>query len=107
MIEIRIGEKKGKILEITCTGHANDTVEGSDLLCALLSSINTHTINIFTDLLHLDQMSYSLESGFFEIRIKESDYTEGVDIVMRSLDLYYRNLYRSFEKYIKIFYMEV
>lgn len=93
---IKIDIKKD---EITIKGHSDYSIEGSDIVCASVSSICITTVNA---LLSIDEdcITYTTNDGFLNIKIKKHD--EIIDKLINNMINLLTELETQYEKYIKI-----
>lgn len=94
MIKINISKD-----EITIKGHSGYSVEGSDIVCASVSSISITTVNA---LLSIDEdcISYEEKDGYLNIKIKK--HNEVVDKLINNMINLLKELERQYKKYIEI-----
>ena len=94
MIKINISKD-----EITIKGHSGYSVEGSDIVCASVSSISITTVNA---LLRIDEdcISYEEKDGYLNIKIKK--HNEVIDKLINNMINLLKELERQYKKYIEI-----
>lgn len=94
MIKINISKD-----EITIKGHSGYSVEGSDIVCASVSSICITTVNA---LLSIDEdcIEYIENDGFLNIKIKK--HTEVIDKLIDNMINLLTELQENYKKYIEI-----
>ena len=94
MIKINISKD-----EITIKGHSGYSVEGSDIVCASVSSISITTVNA---LLSIDEdcISYEEKDGYLNIKIKK--HNEVIDKLINNMINLLKELERQYKKYIEI-----
>lgn len=93
---IKIDVKKD---EITIKGHSGYGIEGTDIVCASVSSICITTVNA---LLSIDEdcIEYMEKDGYLNIKIKK--HNETIDkLIDNMLDLL-KELEKDYKKYIEI-----
>ena len=94
MIKINISKD-----EITIKGHSGYSVEGSDIVCASVSSISITTVNALLSI-DEDSISYEEKDGYLNIKIKK--HNEVVDKLINNMINLLKELERQYKKYIEI-----
>ena len=94
MIKIKI--KKD---EITIKGHSGYGIEGTDIVCASVSSICITTVNA---LLSIDEdcIEYKENDGYLNIKIKK--HNEVIDKLIDNMITLLKELEKQYNKYIEI-----
>lgn len=94
MIKININKD-----EITIKGHSGYSDEGSDIVCASVSSICITTVNA---LLSIDEdcIEYTNHDGFLNIKIKS--HNEVIDKLINNMINLLAELQKDYKKYIEI-----
>jgi len=94
MIKININED-----EITIKGHSGYSDEGSDIVCASVSSICITTVNA---LLSIDEdcVEYTESDGYLNIKIKKHNDT--IDKLVNNMINLLKELELKYKKYIEI-----
>ncbi|MBQ2946568.1 MAG: ribosomal-processing cysteine protease Prp [Bacilli bacterium] len=94
MIKINISKD-----EITIKGHSGYSEEGSDIVCASVSSISITTVNA---LLSLDEgcIEYEENDGYLNIKIKK--HNEIIDKLIHNMINLLKELEKDYKKYIEI-----
>ena len=94
MIKISINDD-----EITIKGHSGYKEEGSDIVCASVSSISITTVNA---LLSIDEdcISYEDNDGYLNIKIKK--HSEIIDKLIDNMINLFKELEKDYKKYIEI-----
>ena len=94
MIKISINKD-----EITIKGHSGYSSEGSDIVCASVSSICITTVNA---LLSIDEdcIQYIDNDGYLNIKIKKHD--EVIDKLIDNMISLLKELEIKYKKYIEI-----
>ena len=94
MIKISINKD-----EITIKGHSGYAIEGSDIVCASVSSICITTVNA---LLSIDEdcIEYEEKDGYLNIKIKKHNDT--IDKLIDNMVNLLRELEKDYKKYIEI-----
>ena len=94
MIKINISKD-----EITIKGHSGYSVEGSDIVCASVSSILITTVNA---LLSIDEdcIVYEETDGYLNLKIKK--HNEVIDKLINNMINLLKELKEQYKKYIEI-----
>ena len=94
MIKININKD-----EITIKGHSGYGVEGTDIVCASVSSICITTVNA---LLSIDEdcIEYIENDGYLNIKIKKHNDT--IDKLINNMINLLKELEKDYKKYIEI-----
>ena len=94
MIKINISKD-----EITIKGHSGYSEEGSDIVCASVSSICITTVN---SLLRIDEdcIEYIEKDGYLNIKIKK--HNEVIDKLIENMINLLKELEKQYKKYIEI-----
>ena len=94
MIKVNIKED-----EITIKGHSGYSEEGSDIVCASVSSISITTVNA---LLSIDEdcITYEEADGYLNIKIKK--HSEVIDKLINNMINLLTELEKQYEKNIEI-----
>ena len=85
--------------EITIKGHSGYSSEGSDIVCASISSICITTVNA---LLSIDEdcISYKESDGYLNIKINK--HNETIDKLINNMINLLKELEKNYKKYIEI-----
>lgn len=94
MIKININKD-----EITIKGHSGYSEQGSDIVCASVSSITITTVNA---LLSIDEdcIEYKENDGYLNIKIKK--HNETIDKLIDNMINLLSELEKDYKKYIEI-----
>ena len=94
MIKINISKD-----EITIKGHSGYAEEGSDIVCASVSSILITTVNA---LLSIDEdcIVYEESDGYLNLKIKK--HNEVIDKLINNMINLLKELEEQYKKYIEI-----
>ena len=94
MIKININKD-----EITIKGHSGYSEQGSDIVCASVSSICITTVNA---LLSIDEdcIEYVENDGYLNIKIKK--HNETIDKLINNIINLLKELEKDYKKYIEI-----
>jgi len=93
---IKVSIKKD---EITIKGHSGYSEEGSDIVCASVSSICITTVNA---LLSIDEgcIDYTESDGFLNIKIKKTD--DVINKLINNMINLLKELEKQYKNYIEI-----
>ncbi|WP_099205221.1 ribosomal-processing cysteine protease Prp [Scatolibacter rhodanostii] len=96
----------GKIEGFGITGHSDYAEEGSDIVCAAVSSAAFMAVNTITDVLLTTPKQLRAQDGdmFFRIEIKDIPMCR---IVMEGLKNHLLSLEEQYDDYIRVSYVEV
>ena len=85
--------------EITIKGQSGYAIEGSDIVCASVSSISITTVNA---LLSIDEdcIEYEEKDGYLNIKIKK--HNETIDKLIDNMINLLKELEKDYKKYIEI-----
>lgn len=99
MIKVCIKEENHKIEHITIEGHSGYAKQGSDIVCASVSTLVIASVNI---MLRLDKeaVSYEMRDGFINVDVKK--HSKFIDIVTENMICLLEELANDYQKYIKI-----
>lgn len=95
----------GEILGFCIKGHSGSGEEGTDIVCAAVSSAAYMVVNTVTDILNADARLF-LEDGFLQIHIKEKD-AGNCRILFSGFKLHMVGLEEQYPENIKVSYVEV
>lgn len=102
--------KKGKnIAKYTVDGHTGYDVEGSDIVCAAISTVTMHTLNGLTDVVKIP-VGYEVSDAYFECIVPDDiseEERKQADILLETMYLTFKNLEEQYKEYITIIDMEV
>ena len=85
--------------EITIKGHSGYSVEGSDIVCASVSSISITTVNALISI-DEDCIEYVENDGYLNIKIKK--HSDVIDKIINNMINLLRELEVKYKKYIQI-----
>lgn len=99
-------DAEGYILGFSITGHSGMAEEGSDILCAAVSSAAYMTANTVLEVLQVTPVSLRVEEGDMLFRVSERD-----ERLCRSLfsgfKLHLLGLEEQYPEYLRVRYTEV
>lgn len=94
MITVNFFEgKKGVVI----SGHSGYSHQGSDIVCASVSSAVYLVANTVTDIIGAEA-DIKVEDGFMELKIREASY--GTDILIDGLRLHLTQLSEQYPQYV-------
>lgn len=99
MITINVKKDEDIINYIKISGHSGYAEEGSDIVCASVSSIAITTVNALISI-NEDCLVYSESDGLLEIGILKHDKI--IDILIENMLNLFENLSLDYKEYIKI-----
>ena len=85
--------------EITIKGHSGYNVEGSDIVCASVSSISITTVNALISI-DEDCIEYTESDGYLNIKIKK--HSDVIDKLINNIINLLNELQNNYKKYIEI-----
>ena len=94
MIKINISKD-----EITIKGHSGYSEQGSDIVCASVSSIAITTVNSLLRI-NEDCIEYIEKDGYLNIKIKK--HNETIDKLIDNMIDLFKELEKDYKKYIEI-----
>ncbi len=94
MIKININKD-----EITIKGHSGYSKEGSDIVCASVSSICITTVNALISI-DEDCVEYTEKDGYLNIKINK--HSEVIDKLINNMINLLKELESQYKKYIEI-----
>ena len=101
MINICISKKDDDISRITIKGHSGYADNGSDIVCASVSSIAITTVNACLRVYN-DSIIYNENDGFLEIEIQKNDKI--INILIENMISLFKELEGKYPKNIKTTY---
>lgn len=87
------------------SGHSGFSVEGSDIVCAAVSSAAYMTANTITEILHINA-DVTENDGFMSLSLSKGE-AEKSAVVLDGLRLHLTALSEQYTKYIKVKISEV
>ena len=88
------------------SGHSGFAEEGSDIVCAAVSSAAFMTANTITEILNIEPVELSVDDGNMYLKLDELSAHKCSDI-MRGFVLHLSSLSEQYKKYIKVTISEV
>ncbi len=105
MTALRFITSRSVILGFELKGHSGFAEEGTDIVCAAVSSAAYMTVNTITDIIGLDADA-SAKDGYMMMRLSSQDAMKAQDI-LRGFELHMNELSQQYQNNIKVDYSEV
>lgn len=99
-------EHDGELVGFEIRGHANNNVNGKDIICAAVSSAAYMTANTITDVINISADAEVYGSGNMYLRMKKNDAISCRDIML-GFKLHMISLEEQYPKNIVVNYLEV
>ena len=93
------------ICGFTVSGHSGYAEEGSDIVCAAVSSAVIMTANTITEIQHINA-DVTENDGFLKLSLSREE-AENCEIILNGLKLHLTALSEQYKKYIKVKISEV
>lgn len=109
MTKISVYKKGSHIVGYTVEGHTGYAEEGSDIVCAAVSTIATHTLNGLAEIVKIP-VGYEVDDAYLECIVPDSlsdDERKQSDILLDAMYLTFKDLEEQYKEYITIIDMEV
>ena len=103
MIRISFNKRDGLLTGFECKGHSNLGEEGSDILCAFVSSACYMCANTVTEVLKLNADARD-ENGYMRLEIKGSP--EKAQDILKGTVLHFTELEKQYPDNIKVLITE-
>ena len=87
------------------SGHSDFAEEGSDIVCAAISSAAYMTANTVTEILHINAQ-VTEDDGLMKVRMSPNDALKACDI-LSGLKLHLTALAEQYKNFIKVKFSEV
>lgn len=96
----------GELTGFSVTGHSGYAEEGSDIVCAAVSSAAFMAVNTVTDILSISPQQIRAQDGdmFFRIEIKDVSVCR---VILEGLKNHLLSLEEQYDHYICVSYVEV
>lgn len=98
--------QRGELLGFQIKGHSGSAEQGSDVICASVSSAAFMTANTITEIIHADAMAGVEEDGEMFLRIPKKDAPGCADI-LAGFKLHLLALEEQYPENIHVNYTEV
>ena len=105
MINIRFINSGKTITGFELSGHSGYAEQGSDIVCAAVSSAAYMAVNTVTDILNLNA-DISVDDGFLRMKLTSQDALKAQD-VLRGFELHITELLKQYQSNIKVDFSEV
>ncbi len=105
MTAVRFIVSEGLITGFELSGHSGFAEEGSDIVCAAVSSASFMTANTVTEILSIDA-DISVDDGFMKMKLSSQDALKAQHI-LRGFELHMNELSQQYQNNIKVDYSEV
>lgn len=96
----------GRLLGFTIQGHAGYGEEGSDIVCAAVSSAAYLVVNTITDVLAVAPLSLRAEEGDLFFRLEARD-EPACRTILQGLKLHLSQLDEQYPEHIRVDYLEI
>lgn len=96
----------GRMLGFRLNGHAGWGEEGTDIVCAAVSSAAYLTVNTVTDVLSVTPLALRAGEGDMLLRLEERD-EPACRTVLQGLKLHLCGLEEQYPSHIKVSYLEI
>lgn len=98
MITITLYKRSGKYLRATSEGHADFSEEGTDIVCA---GVSTLMYSVAETLMEEYQVPIAIEDGFMDIDVSKHDAPE-IQTIMKVLEYGVKGVERQYPTYVKL-----
>lgn len=99
-------DAEGSILGFSISGHSGLAEQGSDILCAAVSSATYMTANTILEILHVTPVTLRVDDGDMLFRISLKDARLCSD-VLRGFKLHLTGLEEQYQENLRVCYTEV
>ena len=99
-------DAEGRMLGFSINGHSGMAEEGSDILCAAVSSAAYMTANTVLEILHVTPITLRVDDGDMLFRITERDARACADL-LKGFKLHLLGLEEQYPDYLRVRYTEV
>ena len=109
MTKICVYRKGNHIVKYVVDGHTGYAEQGSDIVCAAVSAIATHTLNGLTEIIKIP-VGYEVKDAYLECIVPDNiseEERKQADILLDAMYLTFKNLEEQYKEYITIIDMEV
>jgi hypothetical protein len=105
MISVTFYKSGDTLTGCKISGHSGYAEEGSDIVCAAVSSAAIMTVNTITDILHINA-DVTASDGLIIFKLSHEDAVKASDLI-EGLQLHLNALSEQYKKYIKLKISEV
>ena len=109
MTKISVYKKGSHIAGYIVEGHTGYADEGSDIVCAAVSTVATHTLNGLTDVVKI-LVGYEIRDAYLECIVPDNlseEERKQSDILLDAMYQTLKSLEEQYKEYITIIDMEV
>ena len=109
MTKISVYKKGNHIVKYTVEGHTGYSEVGSDIVCAAVSAVATHTLNGLTEIVKIP-VGFDVQDAYFECIVPDDLSEENrkqASVLLDAMYLTFTNLEEQYKEYITIIDMEV
>ncbi len=109
MTKISVYKKGSHIVGYVVEGHTGYAEEGSDIVCAAVSTVATHTLNGLTEVVKIP-VGYEVRDAYLECIVPDNlseEERKQSDILLDAMYQTLKNLEEQYKEYITIIDMEV
>jgi uncharacterized protein YsxB (DUF464 family) len=97
--------KDGEYLGFDIEGHSGYSEQGTDIVCAAVTSVSLMVANTVTEVIHADALAKA-EDGYIYLRINPKD-TKNCRDIFCGLKLHLCSLEEQYSDFIHVNYLEV
>ena len=97
MIKATFFKNKGFISGFQIKGHSGYAEEGSDVICASVSSAAYMAANTLTEIVGAEA-DITVDDGYLRLTVKEA--TDKTEIILQGLELHISTLAQDYDEYI-------
>ncbi len=105
MIKVIFTVKNKVVTGFEMSGHSDYSEQGSDIVCAAVSSAAYMTANTITDVMELD-CSLTADDGFMSLNLSDNE-AEQAQVILNGLLLHLNALCEEYAKFIDLKISEV
>lgn len=104
MTKVKIFRKNGSIVGYKATGHSGYSEQGSDIVCAALSTALQLPLLSMQELLKIKSKFKINDSGFLEVDLREVEEInlKKLDLSLETMVLFVKELSKQYPKNIKL-----
>ena len=105
MISVTFTDNGGVVTGYTISGHSGYSEQGSDIVCAAISSAALMAANTVTEIQQLDA-EITVNDGFLNLNLSQQD-AKSASVTLEGLRLHLTALSQEYPKFIKVKNSEV
>lgn len=104
MTVVKIFRKNGNIIGYKASGHSGYSEQGSDIVCAALSTALQLPLLSMQEILKIKPKFKINEDGFLEVDLESlnREYIEKLDLSLETMVLFIKELSKQYPKNIKL-----